>query len=99
MKQIGQRNTPEGGIVKEYCETANGWGVRKCKVCFAAQPKMRPFYKKLQRLSAAMKARRKELVEQVTQADADQTRYEKDLALADYKLAAAQRRKDELDKE
>jgi len=137
MRVIGQRNSPDGKIVRELCETPNGWGVKKCKVsasrpasasfppslftpclwrvcgeltalltprflpqvCFAPPPRLRPFFKKLQRLSSAMKTRRKELVEQVAQADADQTRYEADVELADYKLAADQRRRDELDKE
>lgn len=99
MKIIGQRVSPSGEITKEHCETGNSWGSKKCKVCFAEKPRLRPFYKKLQRLSKAMKSRRTKLVKLITQADSDQTRYEKDLELADYKLASAERRCEELDKE
>ena len=99
MKIIGQSVSPSGQVTKEACETSNAWGSKKCKVCFAEKPRLRPFYKKLQRLSKAMKERRAKLVKLITQADADQTRYEKDLELADYKLEAEGRRREELDKE
>ena len=96
---LGATVSPSGEVNKEFCETSNNWGSKKCRVCFALKPKLRPFFKKLQRLSKSMKARRKKLVDLVTQADKDQTRYEKDLELADYKLKAAYRRREELDKE
>ena len=96
---LGQRNNPDGTFVKELCNTGNNWGAKKCKVCFAAKPRLRPFYKKLQRLSSAMKSRREELVEHIRRADKDQTRYEKDIELANFKLDASRRRREELEKE
>ena len=74
MAVLGRRVNPDGSYKKELCETPNGWGAKKCKVCMADKPRLRPFYKKLQKTSRAMKARRAELVQLVTKADADQTR-------------------------
>ena len=97
---IGKKVSPEGKITMDYCNTTNEtYKNRTWKVCLRDQAKKRQFYKDLGRIGAGMKVRRAELVEQVTRADRDQTRYEKDMELAHFKLASKARRRAELQKE